>query len=99
MQTVKTLVPLTKRAAKVLRAINNKTRQTLIDYLIQHPGATVTQIYRDLGWEQSVTSQHLAVLRHEGMVKTEREGKHIRYRIDKMRLAEVELIANQLCEA
>jgi len=42
----------------------------------------VTDIYVKLRIEQSVASQHLAILRNEGFVSTEREGKTIWYSIN-----------------
>ena len=40
---------------------------------------TVTDIYVKLRLEQSVASQHLAILRKAGVVQTERDGKFIFY--------------------
>jgi len=48
----------------------------------------VTAIYGGLGIEQSVASQHLAILRRAQILKTEREGKFIHYKINYNRLRE-----------
>ncbi|MBC8034868.1 MAG: helix-turn-helix transcriptional regulator, partial [Chitinophagaceae bacterium] len=50
---------------------------------------TVTEIYIQLRLEQSVASQHLAILRRAGIVKTEREGKFIFYILNSNRIAEI----------
>jgi len=42
----------------------------------------VTNIYVKLRIEQSVASQHLAILRNQGLVKTQRDGKTIWYSVD-----------------
>jgi DNA-binding transcriptional ArsR family regulator len=39
--------------------------------------------------EQSVASQHLAILRKADLLQTERDGKFIYYTINKTRFAEV----------
>jgi DNA-binding transcriptional ArsR family regulator len=50
---------------------------------------TVTELYVQLRLEQSVASQHLAILRRAGIVKTEREGKFIYYLLNQSRIAEI----------
>lgn len=56
---------------------------------------TVTELYVKLRLEQSVASQHLAILRKAGFVKTERDGKFIYYSVNTDRLQEVnELVGN-----
>lgn len=85
-----------KKAALVFRAINHKLRQQIIKFINQHGKITVTQIYVKLRLEQSVASQHLAILRKAGFVITERDGKFIYYSVDHNRLAEVHKIAQDL---
>jgi len=50
----------------------------------------VTEIYTSLRLEQSVASQHLAILRAPGIVTTQREGKTVWYSVDEKRIAEIE---------
>ena len=85
-----------KKAALVYRAINHKLRQQIIKFINQHGKITVTQIYVKLRLEQSVASQHLAILRKAGFVITERDGKFIYYSVNHNRLAEVHKIAQDL---
>ena len=66
-----------KKAAMILRALNHKLRQLLIKLIDEHQKITVTEIYVNLRLEQSVVSQHLAILRRAGIVITQREGKFI----------------------
>ena len=63
-----------KKAAMILRALNHKLRQLLIKLIDEHQKITVTEIYVNLRLEQSVVSQHLAILRRAGIVVTQREG-------------------------
>ena len=85
-----------KKAALVFRAVNHKLRQQIIKFINQNGRITVTQIYVKLRLEQSVASQHLAILRKAGFVITERDGKFIYYSVDHNRLAEVHKIAAEL---
>jgi predicted transcriptional regulator len=51
-----------KKAALVLRALNHKLRQQIIKTISDHKRITVTELYVKLRLEQSVASQHLAIL-------------------------------------
>jgi DNA-binding transcriptional ArsR family regulator len=74
-----------RKALLVLRAVNHKLRQQIIALLEENEKMTVTDLYIKLRLEQSVASQHLAILRRAGVVATERQGKFIYYRVDKER--------------
>ena len=85
-----------KKAAMVLRSVNHKLRQQMIILLDENKRLTVTEIYAKLKLEQSVASQHLAILRKTGVVKTEREGKFIFYSVNKPRLSEISRLIEEL---
>jgi DNA-binding transcriptional ArsR family regulator len=57
---------------------------------------TVTELYVKLRLEQSVASQHLAILRRSGVVITERHGKFIYYALDKERLNQISRLVEEL---
>jgi DNA-binding transcriptional ArsR family regulator len=78
-----------KKAAIVLRALNHKLRQQMILIIHENKRNTVTQLYSKLRLEQSVASQHLAILRRAGIVTTERDGKFIFYTINPSRLKSI----------
>ena len=71
-----------KKAAMILRAMNHKLRQQIIKLIDDNKRITVTEIYVKLRLEQSVPSQHLAILRRAGIVKTTRDGKFIFYTVN-----------------
>lgn len=71
-----------KKASMILRALNHKLRQQILKLLDEHKQMTVTEIYVDQRLEQSVTSQHLAILRRAGLVNAIRNGKFIYYSIN-----------------
>lgn len=85
-----------RKAVLVLRAVNHKLRQRIIDLLEENESMTVTDIYIKLRLEQSVASQHLAILRRAGVVDTERQGKFINYSLDKDRLAQISRLVEEL---
>lgn len=85
-----------KKAAMVLRAINHKLRQRILQLIEGQKNITVTDIYGNLRLEQSVTSQHLAILRSAEIVTTKRSGKFIFYQINKKRLEEINWSAKEL---
>jgi DNA-binding transcriptional ArsR family regulator len=78
-----------KKAAMILRALNHKLRQQIVRILDEHKKLTVTELYIQLRLEQSVASQHLAILRRAGIVKTERDGKFIHYTINPDRISDI----------
>jgi ArsR family transcriptional regulator, virulence genes transcriptional regulator len=78
-----------KKAAMILRALNHKLRQQIVRMLDEHKRLTVTELYIHLRLEQSVASQHLAILRRAGIVKTERDGKFIHYTINPDRISDI----------
>lgn len=81
-------------AASILRALNHDLRQQIIQLLCDEGSLNVTDIFVNLRVEQSVASQHLAILRKADIVVRERKGKFIHYDIDRQRLNRInELVA------
>ena len=85
-----------KKAAIVLRAINHKLRQIILKLIDERGKITVTELYTHLRLEQSVASQHLAILRKAGFVKTTRDGKFIYYSVNHDRLVELNKFVKEL---
>jgi len=78
-----------KKGAVTLRALNHKLRQQIVKLIDENKRITVTEIFNKLHLEQSVASQHLAVLRRAGIVKTHRDGKYIYYSVNNSRIAHI----------
>lgn len=85
-----------RKAVLVLRAVNHKLRQNIIEILEDAGKLTVTELYVKLRLEQSVASQHLAILRRSGVVVTERVGKYIYYTLDQERLSQISRLVEEL---
>lgn len=85
-----------KKAALILRAINHKLRLQIIKLIQENEKITVTEIYVKLRLEQSVVSQHLAILRRAALVTTQRDGKFIYYTINYNRMQELVTFVDEL---
>jgi DNA-binding transcriptional ArsR family regulator len=85
-----------RKAVLVLRAVNHKLRQRIIDLLEENGQMTVTDIYVKLRLEQSVASQHLAILRRASVVVTDRQGKFIYYSLNHDRLSQISKLVEEL---
>jgi len=85
------------RAAKLLRALANERRLMILCQLADGE-RSVGQIQPLVGLSQSALSQHLAVLREEGVVASRREAQTIWYRIaDPAALKVVGTLAEIFC--
>ncbi|MEL7122108.1 MAG: metalloregulator ArsR/SmtB family transcription factor [Bacteroidota bacterium] len=69
-------------SSEILRAIAHPLRMKILEFIDQNDTINVNKIYNTLNLEQSITSQHLRILRLAGLVATEREGKFIHYSLD-----------------
>lgn len=87
-----------RNAVLVLRAINHDLRRSIISLLEEEQRMTVTEIYIKLRIEQSVASQHLAILRKAGIVEPYREGKYIFYSLEKERLSQIAELVTSLSD-
>jgi DNA-binding transcriptional ArsR family regulator len=87
-----------RKAVLTLRAVNHKLRKQIINLLEDSKKLTVTEIYVKLRLEQSVASQHLAILRRAGVVKTTRDGKFIYYSLNKKRILEISELIEDLAQ-
>ena len=69
-------------SADVLRALTHPLRMKILEFIDESGTINVNKIYSSLQLEQSITSQHLRILRAAGLVDTQREGKYIYYSIN-----------------
>lgn len=84
-------------AARLLKALSNERRLMILCQLGDGERA-VGELLPLVGLSQSALSQHLAVLREEGLVTTRREGVSILYRIaDPAALKVIAVLAEIYC--
>lgn len=69
------------RASKLMKALGNESRLLILCYL-DGKELSVTQLNNCLDLSQSALSQHLAVLRKDGLVNTRRESQTIYYSLE-----------------
>jgi len=69
-------------SSEILRAIAHPLRMKILKFIDQHDRINVNKIYNTLNLEQSITSQHLRILRLAGLVDTYRDGKFVYYGVN-----------------
>lgn len=85
------------RAAALMRLLGNEKRLMILCQLADGE-MSVGQIQARLSLSQSALSQHLAILREQGLVATRREAQTIHYRIaDYAALKVIETLADLYC--
>jgi len=76
-------------ASEILRSITHPLRLSIIILIDSKVSINVHDIYSSLGLEQSITSQHLKILRDSSIVKFNRKGKQIFYSLNYPRIKAV----------
>lgn len=85
------------RAASLLRSLANERRLMILCQLVEGE-LSVGALQPRVGLSQSALSQHLALLREEGVVATRREGQSIFYRVaDPAALRVLQTLAELFC--
>jgi len=69
-------------SSELMRALAHPLRLKILEFIDKHGTIHVNMIYNTMNLEQSITSQHLRILRLAGVVNTERDGKYVLYSID-----------------
>lgn len=84
MRTAKVLLLKDKlqESSELLRALTHPLRMQILEFIDSQDRINVNKIYNTLNLEQSITSQHLRILRNAGIVETKRDGKFIFYSIN-----------------
>ena len=85
------------RAASLLRTLANERRLMILCQLVDGE-MSVGALQPRVGLSQSALSQHLALLREEGVVATRRAGQSIFYRVaDPAALRVLQTLAELFC--
>jgi DNA-binding transcriptional ArsR family regulator len=84
------------KAAQLYRSINHTLRRQILQLLHKNKRMTVTQIYKSLKLEQSVTSQHLSILRNACIVHAEKDGRLIFYSVNYKKIKELHTSSESL---
>jgi DNA-binding transcriptional ArsR family regulator len=68
-------------AARLLKLVGNERRLRVLCRLASTGEATVGELARSVGLSQSALSQHLALMRADGLLGFRRDGQAVYYRI------------------
>ncbi|MDZ4709835.1 MAG: metalloregulator ArsR/SmtB family transcription factor [Saprospiraceae bacterium] len=74
-------------SSELLRALAHPLRLKILEFIDRHEVINVNKIYNTLKIEQSITSQHLKILRGAGVVDNNKDGKFKHYQIDYNKVA------------
>ena len=86
-------------AVNLLKGLANESR-LMIMCVLSEGEVSVGQLNQRIKLSQSALSQHLAVLREQGLVQTRRESQTIFYRLaDTAAMSIIELLHEVYCEA
>jgi DNA-binding transcriptional ArsR family regulator len=85
-------------ASQTLRSISHNLRLNIISLISDLKEVNVNEIYRRLNIEQSITSQHLKILRDSNIVHTKRDGKMVIYSINNNKLSKINAAINKFDE-
>jgi ArsR family transcriptional regulator, virulence genes transcriptional regulator len=76
-------------AARMLKALGNEHRLLILCFLLTRGEMKVGDIVEAVGLSQSALSQHLAVLRADGLVTFRRDSQMLHYRVADRRAARI----------
>jgi DNA-binding transcriptional ArsR family regulator len=75
------IFPLTAHL-EVLKAIAHPLRLQIMEFIHENEEVNVNKIYNTLHLEQSITSQHLKIMRNAGIVISRKKERFVYYAID-----------------
>lgn len=88
--------PLYEVKAGLFKGLAHPIRIRILEVLSAAPEASVSEMLDDTGLEASHISQHLAVLRRNGLVTSERRGSLVFYRLAYPQVADLLRVARAL---
>ncbi|MET4694449.1 ArsR/SmtB family transcription factor [Endozoicomonas lisbonensis] len=94
---IRTMRQKVRNAAALLKNMSNENRLLILCHLSQGE-MSVSQLNERFDLSQSALSQHLALLRREGLVQTRRESQTIYYSLDSQQAARlIEFLHSEFC--
>ncbi len=71
-----------------VKSIASESRMNILLLFLDGQERTVNQITEAVGLGQPTTSEHLAVMKRAGVLVSEKRGKEVYYRPDRLRIAQ-----------
>ena len=87
-----------RKTAKVLDSLNHVLRKRILDEIIEYGALNVEALSSILNVRSNLISQHLEVLRKEGIVDLQMEGKQFFYAVNYERLEKINYVIHGLAE-
>jgi ArsR family transcriptional regulator, arsenate/arsenite/antimonite-responsive transcriptional repressor len=81
-------VTATPEMLDFVKSIASESRLNILLLFLDGQEQTVNQISEAIGLGQPTTSEHLAVMRRAGVLTSEKRGKEVYYRPDRLRIAQ-----------
>lgn len=69
-------------SCELMRALAHPLRLRILEFIDSNGSINVNKIYNTLNIEQSITSQHLKIMRLAGVIDALRDGKFVHYTIN-----------------
>ena len=86
-------------SSELMRALAHPLRLKILEFIDSQGAINVNKIYNTLNIEQSITSQHLKILKMAGVVHAEKSGKFVTYEIDYEVISRAEKAVRKLAVA
>ncbi|MDJ0623876.1 MAG: metalloregulator ArsR/SmtB family transcription factor [Desulfocapsaceae bacterium] len=83
--------------AEIFKVLSVDTRIQIIEYLKANGPTGAKELSEKLGLSTAAISQHLKILKHAGLVRSERQGYWIPYSIDEKALENCREVLNEVC--
>jgi len=89
---------VTQDLALYFRALGDRKRLQIAQFLAQHERVPVTQLAEELRLSQPLISWHLRLMRRAGLVKTQREGRQVLCSLNRRGLRSYQQRVNMLLD-
>ncbi|MDO5668094.1 MAG: metalloregulator ArsR/SmtB family transcription factor [Alcaligenaceae bacterium] len=91
-----TLETLAEEAADFIKTLGNPHRLLVLCLLVEMGELNVGQIHQHSSLSQSALSQHIAIMREEGLISYRREAQTLYYRIADDRVFKIVSVLKQI---
>jgi len=79
-----------------VKSIASESRMGILLLFLDGQERTVNEITEAIGLGQPTTSEHLAVMKRSGVLTSEKRGKEVYYRPDRVRIAQCLEVLSQI---
>ena len=80
-------VAISQELLEFVKSLASETRMSILLLFLDGQERTVSQITEAIGLGQPTTSEHLAVMKRSGVLTSEKRGKEVYYRPNRLQIA------------